>query len=80
MDKYQNDILCFTREREVPFTNNQAERDIRMAKVQKKISGCFQSLSGAQTFARIRGCLSTPYEKRRLSLFPLTVMSLINCK
>ena len=59
MDKYQNDILCFTREREVPFTNNQAERDIRMAKVQKKISGCFQSLSGAQTFARIKGCLST---------------------
>ncbi len=44
---------------EIPYTNNQGERDLRIANVQQKISGCFRSLSGAEMFCRIRGYVST---------------------
>ena len=57
--KHQASVLAFLRDPAIPFTNNQAEQDLRMLKVQQKISGCFRTLDGAQTFARIRSYAST---------------------
>lgn len=56
---HQAAVLAFAFESGVPFTNNQAERDLRGVKVKQRVSGCFRTESGAAMYARIAGFIST---------------------
>ena len=63
LGEYESEALLFMIDFDVPFTNNLAERDVRMPKTKMKISGGFRSKQGAKVFARIRGFISTTKKK-----------------
>lgn len=63
--KEQEAVLAFAFNKDVPFTNNLAERDIRPAKVKQKISNCFRTFEGAEIYARIEGFVSTARKQER---------------
>lgn len=62
---YKAAVLAFAFHSAVPFTNNQAERDLRPVKVKQRIAGSFRTLVGAQQYARIASFVSTARKQHR---------------
>lgn len=59
LQRRRDAVLRFMTDLSVPFDNNGSERDLRMIKLQQKISGCFRTSDGARNFCRVRSYLST---------------------
>ena len=60
---YSDDVWRFMTQAHVPFTNNVAEQTVRMPKVKQKVSGCFRTLQGAQTYCVIRSYCATMHKQ-----------------
>jgi transposase len=59
LDRDREQVLRFAHDFQVPFDNNLAERDLRMIKLQQKISGSWRTITGAEIFLALRSYLST---------------------
>jgi transposase/uncharacterized coiled-coil protein SlyX len=71
LDAHRDEVLRSLDDTRVPFDNNQAERDLRMVKLQQKISGCWRTLAGAEAFLALRSYVATA---RKQGMKPLAVL------
>lgn len=71
LERDQADVLRFAHDLRVPFSNNQAEQDIRMVKLQQKISGCWRTDDGAERFLAVRSYIATARKHRHDTLHVL---------
>jgi transposase len=65
LDRDREQVLRFAHDFRVPFDNNLAERDLRMIKIQQKISGCWRTTHGADRFLALRAYISTTRKQGR---------------
>jgi transposase len=72
--EFEQETLRFIENENAPFTNNQGERDLRMTKVQQKISGCFRAMKAAENFCLIKSFLSTC---RKHGLSPMEALKIL---
>ena len=72
LDEHASDVLRFMTDATVPFTNNLAERDLRMPKLKQKVSGCYRTIAGAQAYCDIRSYLGTLQKQSRDLMQALT--------
>ena len=70
---YADDVLRFIADPDVPFDNNQAERDIRIPKLKQKVSGCFRTTHGVEDFCTVRSYLATLRKNQKNLLHALTM-------
>ena len=73
-----DDYLRFAGDLRVPFDNNAAERDIRMAKIKQEVSGCMRTLAGALDFVALRSCRATAAKHGRRPFDVLTELVSVN--
>jgi transposase len=71
LDTHREEVLRSLDDTRVPFDNNQGERDLRMVKLQQKISGCWRTSAGAEAFLALRSYLATA---RKQGMNPLAVL------
>jgi transposase len=71
LDGHRDEVLRSLDDTRVPFDNNQGERDLRMVKLQQKISGCWRTLAGAEAFLTLRSYVATA---RKQGMNPLAVL------
>jgi transposase len=72
LERFAGQVWRFAIDHRVPFTNNQAERDIRMPKLKQKVSGCFRAAHGLQAFCTIRSYLASLRKQQRSLLEALS--------
>jgi len=63
--EHESAVLAFAKHEEVPFTNNQGERDLRPTKGKLKIAGCFRTFTGLEIYARVQSFISTTRKHQR---------------
>jgi len=72
LEERETEVLRFAHDFRVPFDNNLSERDLRMVKLQQKISGCWRTTEGAERFLAIRSYIPTARKQGQRPLDVLT--------